>query len=176
MARTRRTQRGRRRRLTYVAAEAALVLLAVALAFGAGTIGFVVGRESAEDDPPRAEATEGEATETGATEAQPTTGAETTGETATETGGQTETTETGTGGGDGAADGERVFASAGCASCHTLSAAGATGTVGPNLDETQLSEEEIAQVVTNGRDGMPSFAGQLSEDEIRAVAAFVAGG
>jgi mono/diheme cytochrome c family protein len=161
--------------MTYIAAEAALVLIALALAFGAGTVGFIVGRESAEEDAPAAEATEGEATE------RETTGTEaTTGETATETGetGE-ETTDTATeteGGGEGGAEGEQVFASAGCATCHTLSAAGATGTIGPNLDETQLGEDEIVQVVTNGRDGMPSFEGQLSEDEIRAVAAFVAGG
>jgi mono/diheme cytochrome c family protein len=37
------------------------------------------------------------------------------------------------GGGDATA-GKAVFTSAGCASCHTLSQAGATGTVGPNLD------------------------------------------
>ena len=36
-----------------------------------------------------------------------------------------------------AAAGEQVFASAGCGGCHTLSAAGATGTVGPNLDDAQ---------------------------------------
>ena len=36
------------------------------------------------------------------------------------------------GGGKG---GKAVFASNGCASCHTLTAAGAKGTVGPNLDE-----------------------------------------
>ena len=30
--------------------------------------------------------------------------------------------------------GKAVFASAGCASCHTLAQAGATGAVGPNLD------------------------------------------
>lgn len=32
--------------------------------------------------------------------------------------------------------GAQVFAENGCAACHTLEAAGATGTVGPNLDET----------------------------------------
>jgi mono/diheme cytochrome c family protein len=161
--------------MTYIAAEAALVLIALALAFGAGAVGFVVGRESAEDDPPVAEATEGEATEREETGTE-----ETTGETATETTetgeqtGETETAETETEG--GGAEGEQVFASAGCATCHTLSAAGASATVGPNLDETQLGEDEIIEVVTNGRGGMPSFEGQLSEDEIRAVAAFVAGG
>ena len=34
-----------------------------------------------------------------------------------------------------AAAGEAVFASGGCGACHTLSAAGSSGTVGPNLDE-----------------------------------------
>ena len=43
----------------------------------------------------------------------------------------------GTGEGDPAA-GKEVFASAGCGSCHTLSDAGATGTVGPSLDESSV--------------------------------------
>jgi mono/diheme cytochrome c family protein len=34
-----------------------------------------------------------------------------------------------------AAAGKQVFASQGCSSCHAFSAAGSTGTVGPNLDE-----------------------------------------
>jgi mono/diheme cytochrome c family protein len=40
------------------------------------------------------------------------------------------------GGGDAAA-GKQVFASSGCGSCHTLSAAGAKGTIGPDLDKIQ---------------------------------------
>lgn len=72
--------------------------------------------------------------------------------------------------------GKAVFASAGCAACHTLSAAGATGTVGSNLDETTLDAGQIAQVVTNGRRAMPPFEGKLSEQQIKDVAAFVAGG
>jgi cytochrome c oxidase subunit 2 len=39
-----------------------------------------------------------------------------------------------------AATGKALFASAGCAACHTLAAAGATGTVGPNLD-TRLKSD-----------------------------------
>jgi cytochrome c oxidase subunit I len=74
----------------------------------------------------------------------------------------------------GAEEGADVFASAGCGGCHTLAAAGATGTVGPSLDASQLSEEQIAQVVADGRGtGMPPFSGQLDEDEIAAVAAYV---
>ena len=71
------------------------------------------------------------------------------------------------------AQGEEVFASQACGGCHTLSAAGASGTVGPNLDETQLTEAEIATVVTNGRNQMPSFSNTLSEEDIAAVAAYV---
>ena len=36
-----------------------------------------------------------------------------------------------------ASNGAQVFASAGCGGCHTLEAAGSSGTVGPNLDESQ---------------------------------------
>ena len=69
--------------------------------------------------------------------------------------------------------GEAIFASQGCGGCHTLAAAGATATVGPSLDETQLSEEQIAAVVTNGRNQMPAYSNSLSEDDVIAVAAYV---
>lgn len=85
--------------------------------------------------------------------------------------------EPGTGGGTdggGTADGKAIFASAGCAGCHTLAAAGASGTVGPDLDQAKPPLELVLDRVTNGRGGMPAFEGQLSEDEIRAVAQFVA--
>ena len=68
--------------------------------------------------------------------------------------------------------GEQVFAANGCSGCHTLSVAGATGTVGPNLDQTQLDEAGIVAVVRNGRNAMPPF-GQLSEDELEGVAKYI---
>ena len=71
-------------------------------------------------------------------------------------------------------DGESIFASSGCGGCHTLSAAGSSGTVGPNLDETKPSKELAVDRVTNGRGGMPSFKDELSEAQIDAVAQFVA--
>jgi cytochrome c oxidase subunit II len=52
--------------------------------------------------------------------------------------GQTQTT-TSTTGGNASAAGEAVFKNNGCESCHTLTAAGAKGTVGPDLDK--LPEE-----------------------------------
>jgi cytochrome c oxidase subunit 2 len=38
-------------------------------------------------------------------------------------------------GGAAGPDGKALFANSGCAGCHTLAAAGASGTVGPNLDK-----------------------------------------
>jgi cytochrome c5 len=77
----------------------------------------------------------------------------------------------GEGGGDAAA-GEAVF-TANCGSCHTLSEAGTSGTVGPNLDESTLDLQAVVEQVTNGGGAMPAFGGQLSEEEIQNVSAFV---
>ena len=75
---------------------------------------------------------------------------------------------------EGDADaGKQVFASAGCAACHTLSAANATGTVGPNLDDAQPSYELAVQRVTLGQGGMPSFQDQLEPQQIADVSQFV---
>jgi mono/diheme cytochrome c family protein len=76
-------------------------------------------------------------------------------------------------GGQEAADGAAIF-EASCASCHTLAAAGASGAVGPNLDERQPDAAAVTAAVTTGPATMPSFEGQLSEAEIQAVAEFVA--
>jgi mono/diheme cytochrome c family protein len=78
------------------------------------------------------------------------------------------------GGGEAAAGGEgkTVFTS-NCASCHTLKAAGATGEVGPNLDELGPDEATVEKQVTNGGGGMPAFGGTLSPEEIKEVAAYV---
>ena len=71
--------------------------------------------------------------------------------------------------------GAQVFASAGCGGCHTLAAAGATGTVGPNLDEVKPSYDTVVQFVTNGAPPMPAFGQQgiLSQQQIEDVAAYV---
>jgi mono/diheme cytochrome c family protein len=76
-------------------------------------------------------------------------------------------------GGGGATGGQAIF-SENCSSCHTLAAADATGTVGPNLDEAKPSRELAVDRVTNGKGAMPSFRGQLSAAQILAVARFVA--
>ena len=72
--------------------------------------------------------------------------------------------------------GEQVFASAGCGACHTFSAAGSSGTVGPNLDEASPSYELAVERITLGQGGMPAFGDQLEPQQIADVAAFVSGG
>ena len=69
--------------------------------------------------------------------------------------------------------GKAVFASAGCGGCHTLSDAGATGEVGPNLDNARPSASLVVDRVTNGKGAMPPFTGKLSEQQIADVAAYV---
>ena len=49
----------------------------------------------------------------------------------------------------------------------------ATGTVGPNLDETRPSYDKVVERVTNGLGIMPSFEGKLTEQQIQDVAAYV---
>ena len=83
-----------------------------------------------------------------------------------------ETTPAAGGAGDAAA-GKAVFESAGCVGCHTLADAGATGTVGPNLDQAKPPADLVVTRVTNGMGAMPPFKGQLSEKQIQDVAAYV---
>lgn len=71
------------------------------------------------------------------------------------------------------AQGKEVFASAGCSGCHTLADAGATGTVGPNLDDAKPNLQLVIDRVTNGKGAMPSFKGQLDAAQIQAVATYV---
>jgi mono/diheme cytochrome c family protein len=70
--------------------------------------------------------------------------------------------------------GAGVFDANGCGSCHTLDAAGSSGSIGPNLDEAQPDFALAFQTVQNGRGAMPAFKDQLSEQQIADVAQFVA--
>jgi mono/diheme cytochrome c family protein len=115
-------------------------------------------------------------TETDTTETE-TTGTTDTG--TTETTDTTETTETETETettpeeGDPAAGKQVFLGPSACGTCHTLADAGTSGTVGPNLDQTQPSYELAVDRVTNGLGGMPSFSSTLSEEQIADVAAYI---
>ena len=69
--------------------------------------------------------------------------------------------------------GKAVFTSAGCSGCHTLKDAGATGTVGPNLDQLKPPFAIVKHQVINGGGAMPSFKGTLSAKQIDDVSAYV---
>lgn len=107
------------------------------------------------------------------TSGETTTGETTTGETTT---GETTTGETSTGGGgpgNGSAEvaaGKDLFVS-GCGTCHTLSAAGTTGNVGPNLDELKPDEQTVRTQIMNGGAGMP--AGIYTGADADTVAKYV---
>jgi mono/diheme cytochrome c family protein len=110
--------------------------------------------------------TESESTETETTETD-------TGTTETETT-ETETTETAPALEGDPVAGKAVFTGpSACAGCHTLADAGATGAVGPNLDDAMPSAELAVDRVTNGQGSMPSFSSSLSEQQIADVAAYV---
>jgi mono/diheme cytochrome c family protein len=139
---------------------AALTLLLLALGVVVAGCG---GEEEATPTPTTVEGGNGE--DTGETTTEETTTEETTTE---------ETTETGGGDGQGNAEaGEAVFASAGCGGCHTLEAANSSGGIGPNLDDSQPDFELVVDRVTNGQGAMPAFEGQLTEQQINDVAAYV---
>ena len=72
-----------------------------------------------------------------------------------------------------ASAGKQVFATAGCKGCHTLKDAGATGSVGPNLDDLKPPKASVVRQVNNGGGPMPAFKGKLSDAQIDAVATYV---
>jgi mono/diheme cytochrome c family protein len=78
------------------------------------------------------------------------------------------------GGGGGQRDGKTLF-TGNCGSCHTLTKAGTSGQVGPPLDDIQTDRAAIERQVRDGGGAMPAFKGKLSDAEIKAIAAYVAG-
>ncbi|MFD1707509.1 cytochrome c551 [Siminovitchia sediminis] len=75
------------------------------------------------------------------------------------------------GGGETASNGAEAVYQANCSSCHGENLEGRNG---PALDKIggTLSEDEILDVIENGRPGMP--AGIISGDEANQVAAWLA--
>ena len=71
-------------------------------------------------------------------------------------------------------DGKSIF-TANCGSCHTLSDAGTSGAVGPNLDQAKPPKALVVDRVTNGQGAMPSFKDSLDAAQIQAVADYVSG-
>ena len=60
-----------------------------------------------------------------------------------------------------------------CAVCHTLQDAGASGAIGPDLDELRPEAARVEAAVRNGIGVMPAFEA-LSDEDVAALAAYVA--
>jgi mono/diheme cytochrome c family protein len=71
-----------------------------------------------------------------------------------------------------ASGGEQLFKD-NCSSCHTLAAAGASGKVGPDLDQLRPGPELVTTQVNNGGGAMPAFKGKLTDDQIKQIADYV---
>jgi len=151
------------------------LLICVALFASQMTAVLVLAEIGEADEPIHEEAAPpGETTGTETTTPEPTE-TETTTETTGTTTATTDTTDTTEAAGDPAA-GREVFltvAQPACGGCHTLSDAGTSGSIGPNLDAASPSYDKVVERVTDGQGVMPSFAGSLSEQQIQDVAAYV---
>jgi cytochrome c6 len=150
-----------------------LALALLVLGLGAVGVAGCGGGEEVAPLPETVEGTVGGETEPATTE-ETTTEETTTQETTTGEGTTGAATEEGGGQVQGNAEaGATIFSEQGCGGCHVLEAAGSSGTVGPNLDESQPEYDLIIDRVTNGQGVMPAFGDELSEQQIQDVAAYV---
>lgn len=71
-------------------------------------------------------------------------------------------------------EGRRLFTSLtpSCALCHTLKDAGATGAIGPSLDELKPDRERVLKALRTGIGQMPAFV-QLTPAQMEALASYV---
>lgn len=77
---------------------------------------------------------------------------------------------------DMVAAGKRLFvkdAVPACALCHTLKDAGASGPIGPSLDELKPDEPRVMKAIRNGIGQMPAYS-TLTDQEVQAIARYVA--
>jgi mono/diheme cytochrome c family protein len=142
-----------------------------------------ISPEQAEAESKEAEAKEAEAREEA--EARQEARAEAEAEAEAKAEAEAEAEKEGSAGASGGEEGKQVFTASGCASCHTLAAAGASGTVGPNLDEAlpgksaAFIHESIVEPDANIPPGygpgiMPTtFKASLSSSELEALVAFL---
>jgi mono/diheme cytochrome c family protein len=88
-------------------------------------------------------------------------------------GGGTDQAGGGGGGESASAEGKQIFTQS-CGTCHTLSDAGTSGTVGPNLDDLKPDEQRVANAIENGGAGTGAMpANIVAGTEAEAVATYV---
>jgi mono/diheme cytochrome c family protein len=73
---------------------------------------------------------------------------------------------------DGETSGQSIYES-NCARCHGPNGEGGVGMpLGDGAVEDSLTLEGQIEVITNGRNSMPAWGDQLSDDQIQAVATY----
>jgi cytochrome c551/c552 len=127
--------RPRRRNPWSSTGEVLLWLLFAALLFPAAFAGWAVGHYTS-----LGKSTVVHTVTVGTTSPGTTTAPATTPATTTKAGTTTSGNAKSGGGGGNASAGKDVFAANGCAACHTFQPAGASGTIGPNLDSAPASD------------------------------------
>ena len=94
----------------------------------------------------------------------------------------------------GATTGEQIFVAAGCAGCHKLASAGATGNIGPSLDQLaaaagkrepgKSAEDYVHEAIVDpdaytvsgfGKGVMPSYEGKLTDKQLDTLVQFLLG-
>ncbi len=61
-----------------------------------------------------------------------------------------------------------------CGACHTLAAAGGSGSIGPALDgNANLDQDYVVSRVSGGQGQMPGFGGMIPADQIDQLAAYI---
>ena len=70
--------------------------------------------------------------------------------------------------------GRALFTDWSCGACHTLADAKAAGSIGPSFDgNANLDHDFVKERVTNGQGAMPSFAGQMTDEEIDLISSYI---
>jgi cytochrome c6 len=68
--------------------------------------------------------------------------------------------------------GKKVWGQSKCGGCHTMKAAGSTGTIGADFDYLKPTQVEVAETVTAGGDVMPAYP-NLTKAQVNNLAAYV---
>jgi mono/diheme cytochrome c family protein len=68
--------------------------------------------------------------------------------------------------------GKKVWVASKCGGCHTLTAAGSTGTIGPDFDYVKPGQADVSGAVESGGDVMPAYP-NLSKKQVDDLAAYV---
>jgi mono/diheme cytochrome c family protein len=62
-----------------------------------------------------------------------------------------------------------------CEGCHTLSAAGFEGTIGPDLDDMRPGYATVLDALRTGPGAMPDYSDQFDARGLHDIAAYVSG-